>query len=113
LMRGLAQTAVQNGMEIFSCAEPRDLSSYGIRHGKCVDDQYIERVFGIQVMHLKDPGQRTPCGCVVSRDIGMYDTCLFGCQYCYATSNFDKARRNYDAHDPHSPSLVGWYPVQA
>ena len=113
LMRGLAQTAAQNNMQIFSCAESRDLTPYGIRPGKCVDDEYIERIFGIPVTHLKDPGQRTPCGCVISRDIGMYDTCLFGCQYCYATSNFKKARRNHDAHDPHSPSLVGWHQAEA
>jgi len=46
---------------------------------------------------------------VVSKDIGMYDSCLFGCQYCYATTSFDLAKRNHEAHDPLSPSIVGWY----
>jgi DNA repair photolyase len=45
---------------------------------------------------------------VVSRDIGMYDSCLHGCAYCYATTSFERARRNHAAHDPRSPSLLGW-----
>ena len=92
-------------MEIVSCAEAIDLTPYGIRPGKCVDDAWIRRVFGLTVTEQKDPSQRDACGCVTSRDIGMYDACLFGCQYCYATSSFELARQNYAAHDPHSPSL--------
>jgi hypothetical protein len=109
LMRRLVRTATENGMQVFSCAETIDLQPYGIRPGKCVDDAYIKKVFDLDVAHEKDPSQREACGCVVSRDIGMYDTCLFGCQYCYATTSFERARINYDRHDPHSPSLLGWY----
>jgi len=109
LMEDLAAAAAANGMEIQSCATQLDLGSYGIRPGKCVDDDYIKRVFGLEVSHAKDPGQRKACGCVVSKDVGMYDSCLFGCQYCYATSSFERARINYANHDPDSPSLLGWY----
>ena len=109
LMSALASSAAKNGMEIVSCAEELDLSLYGIKPGKCVDDEYISRVFGMEVGHKKDPGQRKACGCVTSQDIGMYDSCLFGCQYCYATSSFERARINHAAHDPESPSLLGRY----
>jgi DNA repair photolyase len=37
---------------------------------------------------------------------------LFGCQYCYATGNFERARENHEQHDPQSPSLVGWYDLK-
>jgi len=107
LLPHLAETARRNGMEIFTCAEPLAPETYGIRPGKCIDDEYILRVFGIEVASKKDPSQRQHCRCVASRDIGMYDTCLFGCRYCYATSSSERARRNYEAHDPQSPSLVG------
>lgn len=30
----------ENGMDIFSCTETRDLQAYGIRPGKCIDDDY-------------------------------------------------------------------------
>jgi hypothetical protein len=113
LMESISKTAAENGMEVFTCAEEKDLSRFGIRSGKCVDDEYIGKTFGLDVSHQKDPGQRKACGCVVSRDIGMYDTCLFGCQYCYATADFEQAKVNHANHDPQSPSLVGWVEREA
>ena len=105
-MRALSQIAAANDMEIISCAQEMDLTPYGIRPGKCVDDEYIANVLGVNVPSRKDPSQRPFCGCVVSKDIGMYDTCRFGCMYCYATSNSDVARKNYERHDPEGLSLV-------
>jgi hypothetical protein len=92
-------------MEIVSCAEKWDFQPYGVRPGKCIDDELILKLFGLDVTHIKDPGQRKACGCVVSKDIGMYDSCLFGCQYCYATSSFERAQKNYRSHNPNSSSL--------
>ncbi|MBI2875311.1 MAG: DUF1848 domain-containing protein [Candidatus Tectomicrobia bacterium] len=109
LIRGLARIAAEQGMKIVSCAEKIDLRPYGVQPGKCVDDQLIAKAFGIEVPGEKDPVQREACGCVASKDIGMYDSCLFGCQYCYATTSFERARTNHQAHDPGSPSLLGWY----
>ena len=106
LMPSLAKEAGERGMKISSCASPLDLERYGIHRGKCVDDAYIRRVFGIEVTHRKDPSQREACGCVVSKDIGMYDTCLFGCLYCYATTSFERARENHRRHDSAGPSLI-------
>ncbi len=107
LMNTIAQIARANDMEIFSCSEERDLTPYGISPGKCIDDDYIQATFGIEVGHKKDPGQRAACGCVVSKDIGMYDTCVFGCQYCYATGNFERSKENLESHKPESPSILG------
>ena len=109
LMCALGELARVNGMDIVSCAEEIDLRPFGIRPGKCVDNEVIAEAFGVDVPGTKDPTQRNACGCVVSRDIGMYESCLFGCQYCYATKSFDKARANFQEHDPNSPSLLGWY----
>jgi hypothetical protein len=106
LMLFMAGEAQDKGMEICSCATSLDLREYGIKHGKCVDDSYIRKVFGVEVTHRKDPSQRKACGCVVSKDVGMYDTCLFGCLYCYATSSIEKARENFRKHDPQSPRLA-------
>jgi hypothetical protein len=106
LMSGLAAAATANGMEITSCAEEQQVQRFGITPGKCIDDRLITTVFGIEVGHAKDPSQRKACGCVVSKDIGTYDTCLFGCSYCYATSSFARAQRRHANHDPDSASLV-------
>ena len=109
LVNALVQMAKENDVEIFSCAETQDLKPYGIRPGKCIDNDYIETVFKIKPTDKKDPSQRKLCGCVLSKDIGMYETCLFGCQYCYATTHFSRAKMNHELHDPNAPSLIGWY----
>jgi hypothetical protein len=106
MLADLAAISRQNGMQMVSCAEELDLQAHGILPGKCVDDQWIQHVFGLEVTHSKDANQRKACGCVTSKDIGMYDSCLFGCAYCYATSDFVRARENYRRHDPHAPQLV-------
>ena len=106
MLREMQGIATGRGMELTSCAEELNLSHLGIKPGKCIDDEYIREVFDIDVTHRKDKGQREACGCVESRDIGVYDTCILGCQYCYATSSFDKALTNYKEHDKDAPSLV-------
>jgi DNA repair photolyase len=110
MLEQFAATAAGYGLEILSCAEDLDLRPYGIEPGKCIDDEYIARTFGLHLKLKKDAGQREECGCVASKDIGMYDTCLYGCQYCYATSSFEAARHNlkHECHDD-SPSLIGNY----
>jgi len=109
LLNTINHIASENKMEIFSCSEERDMEPYGFLASKCIDDEYIEATFGTEVNHKKDPGQRKACGCVISKDIGMYDTCVFGCQYCYATRNFKRSKENYESHKPESPSLLGGY----
>lgn len=69
----ITKIAHECNIEIFSCAESYDLQSYGIHHGKCIDDDYIHKIFHIAVNPQKDSSQREACGCIKSRDIGMYD----------------------------------------
>lgn len=49
----------------------------------------------------KDKGQRAYCGCIKSKDIGQYDTCIHSCEYCYANNNKEIARTNYNKHKLH------------
>ncbi len=95
LLPQMVSIARENGMEITSCAEEHDLSIYGVKAGKCVDDDLIRDVLGVPLDLGKDPNQRRACLCRVSKDIGSYDTCLTGCVYCYATRDFGLARENY------------------
>ncbi|MDQ7092131.1 DUF1848 domain-containing protein [Desulfosporosinus sp. PR] len=107
LMSSLSKFAEKNEMGIFSCAETVPLESYGISPGKCIDEQYIRQVLGLDIKKLKDKSQRPACGCILSKDIGVYDTCLYGCVYCYA-GTLKSGLRNRQQHAADSPALIGW-----
>lgn len=51
--------------------------------------------------HRKDPGQRTACGCMASKDIGEYNTCPHLCEYCYANASKRAATDNWKMHLKH------------
>lgn len=105
LVRTLVSISKENGLEVQSCAEKLDISPWGVLPGKCIDPQYIKRVFGIDVNQTKDKNQRPECGCVQSKDIGVYETCLHGCRYCYA-GTIQAGLRNHKSHHVDSPSLI-------
>jgi DNA repair photolyase len=101
----LASIARQCEMNISSCSES-GLESYGIAKGKCIDDELVRQVFGIEVSSAKNPGQRQECGCIASKDIGAYDTCILGCKYCYGVTSPSLALARYRQHDPLAPCLA-------
>jgi hypothetical protein len=105
MVAALVERARRHGMDLVTCAEERDFSRFGARPGACIDADQLARLFGVSV-HGSDPGQRTCCRCAPSRDIGMTDTCLHECAYCYATRSHEAARRRHAAHDPEGESLV-------
>jgi len=107
LSRYMADVARKHGMSIQSCAENVDTLEAGVPHGKCIDNELISDVFGVSTSSKKDAGQREACGCIKSIDVGMYNTCLHECSYCYATFNKNVVIENKRKHDPFSPFLIG------
>ena len=106
LLEALARIANDHGFEVEACAEEDDYTALGIRPTKCVDDVLLTRLFGGTWTSTKDPGQRKACRCIPSRDIGMTDTCTFGCAYCYATRSDAYALRRRTGHVSTFPRLV-------
>lgn len=54
--------------------------------------------YAIKKKDNSDSGQRTACGCMASKDIGEYNTCVHLCEYCYANSSKEIAARNWQEH---------------
>jgi hypothetical protein len=120
---GLQQLNQNWHFEIGACAEKIALEKYGIIHNKCVDDDLIIKLFsddeilmnflGVKITYAdmfnfhknitktknnKDKGQRRFCGCIVSKDIGEYNTCPHLCEYCYANASKGIALENWELH---------------
>jgi hypothetical protein len=126
LIKGLAEFNKKWGIKIATCAEDWPpgvpFESYGIVPNKCIDDELLIRLFPKnqrlmeflnysdcpqttlfqQVVnkknHLKDKSQREKCGCIISKDIGQYETCMHLCTYCYANKWDTKVRNRYEKY---------------
>lgn len=103
-----SKIARNTSVKLKTCAEPIDLSKYGIDHASCIDQNIIENIIGCPLAkNVKKDAQRQSCGCMECIDLGAYNTCKNGCLYCYANISPDAIKTNYKKHNPVSPLLIG------
>ena len=122
------------GLTLATCGEKIDIDQFGIIHNKCIDDDLMIKYFsedqklmdflGVDIIkgdlfnpdntiikrkNNKDKGQREFCGCIVSKDIGEYNTCPHLCEYCYANTSKETAVHNYQQHklNPFAETIIG------
>ena len=68
-----------------------------------------DNMYAIKRKKNKDNGQRQFCGCIVSKDIGQYNTCPHLCEYCYANTSKEIALANWNRHklNPKGDKIIG------
>lgn len=118
-----------------TCAENENFNNYGIEPNRCIDSELMKRIFAddkdfvhylkygkmpqnsneegrlfddieLTPKKWKDSGQRKLCGCMVSKDIGMYNTCNHLCVYCYANTSRKCVMENKNKHSDDSESII-------
>lgn len=95
-----------------TCAEAIDLEEFGIEHNRCIDPELIARrapddaeLQSFLQRAKSDSGQRKLCGCILSKDIGAYNTCPHLCRYCYANYSQQMVMTNFRKHTNSSESI--------
>jgi DNA repair photolyase len=102
LMKFLGVDIRQKNLSLSLFDEPEDIPDNAI-----VLDDGIH--YAVRNKDNRDKGQRTLCGCMVSKDIGQYDTCPHQCEYCYANTSKETALANYMTHmaNPYAETITG------
>ncbi len=105
LVAAMAEIADEHGITLYSCCEDA-LVGGGVQKAHCVDGDLLLELFPDRPMSSEPRPTRKQCGCTASRDIGAYDTCPYGCVYCYANQGTHAALRRFRVHDPEGEMLA-------
>jgi hypothetical protein len=99
----LAEIAAERGIRLRSCCDD-SLVGGAVERSRCVDPEILAAVRGERPAVPSRP-TRPDCGCARSVDVGAYDTCAFGCTYCYAVSGRAASLRRIAGADPEDSVL--------
>ena len=84
LLEELVVIGARHSLRLAACCEPEMLVRSGLRPAACLDAAWFEARGGLLPGSLGSQPSRAGCGCCRARDIGVYNSCAFGCRYCYA-----------------------------
>ncbi|MFQ5956721.1 MAG: DUF1848 domain-containing protein [Candidatus Brocadiales bacterium] len=105
LVKELQEIAGRYGITLYSCCDEA-LAADGVRQAQCVDGELLYELFPHKPKQTKINSTRKGCQCVISKDIGAYDSCPHGCVYCYANINKQLAYERFGLHDPANYTLT-------
>ncbi|WP_324715422.1 DUF1848 domain-containing protein [Carboxydochorda subterranea] len=110
LAADLAAIAWAYGMSLQACCDDALVGAgrgeARVAKARCVDPELVAALRPGEELHLEPGPSRAQCGCARSVDVGAYDTCLFGCAYCYATRSQAAALARFRAHRPADTMLA-------
>lgn len=101
-----SECAKKHNMSVQTCFEARNLIEYGFVKGECLSKELARKLTG---KNFKKQVIRKAkrCDCIQMVDIGVYNTCMHMCRYCYANYDEEKVKENIKNHDANSPLLIG------
>ncbi len=106
LVEMMAGIAGECGITLYACCEDA-LVMGKVQKAHCIDGDLLAELFPDRPLVAQSKPTRAQCGCVASRDIGAYDTCPYGCVYCYANRGQDVALARFQSHNPAEDILAG------
>lgn len=107
ILDNLSSISRKYGITLQFCSDNENLKNMSIPKAKCIDQNLIEKIGKYKIKGKKFINQTKSCGCLESIDVGVYNTCINDCLYCYANYNKILANNNFLKHDVNSPFLFG------
>ena len=101
-----SKSAKDHGMVVHTCFENRNLTEYGFIKDECLSKELAFQLTGKEYKKWK-VRKGDKCNCVEMVDIGVYNSCMHFCKYCYANYDEEKIKDNFKKHNPQSSLLIG------
>jgi hypothetical protein len=108
LIDRLREIAAGEEMTLTLCCSPDVRQATGCPASGCNSFPWARRVYpALQTFPgLRNKPTRADCACTQETDIGVYDTCIYGCRFSYGSCNYRRALQNFRRHDPAAPCLI-------
>lgn len=107
IIDAFSEIAKEWGLQIHLCCESAELVRENVDADGCMSKAVLEKALGCRLNAPKKKTARSECSCLLGADIGMYNTCLHNCLYCYANYDRETVINNRQLHNPASPLLIG------
>lgn len=102
-----SKSAREHNMTVQTCAEEHNLVEYGFIKEECLSHTLAFKLTGKTNFNYWKARNNKNCKCVEMVDIGVYNSCMHFCKYCYANYALERVKNNYQNHNIASSLLVG------
>lgn len=106
LGESISRECHKHHIRVHTCFEKRNLVEYGFDEEVCLSHELAYMLTGKKYPNWKARKEGL-CNCVNIVDIGVFNTCLHFCKYCYANFKEEDVLKNRRLHDPSSTMLIG------
>lgn len=95
IIQQMYELAQKYGILLKLCCEKNLAESLSIPSASCVNPNNFALNVDDKSLKMRVLPSRKDCTCIESKDIGFYNSCLFGCKYCYAVNSRKSSLNKY------------------